>query len=81
MAKKHCNQTIGFAERLEQLLYDKNLSKKELGELIGVERKTVYSWLWGDTMPNSLYLARICKVLKISAEYLLFGEERGQNCS
>lgn len=80
MSKKHYNQTIGFADRLEQTLYDKDMSKKRLGELVGVGRSTVYSWCWGDVMPNSLVLARICTVLNVSADYLLFGE-RGQNGS
>ena len=73
MAKKHYNQTIGFADRLNQAMYDKDINATQLGRLVGMERKTVYSWQWGDSMPNSLILARICKVLGVSADYLLFG--------
>lgn len=78
--KKHYNQTVGFADRLQQAIYDKEISKKKLAELIGCDRRSVYEWCWGNTMPNSLLLARMCKVLNVSVDYLLFGE-RGQNGS
>lgn len=71
--KKHYNQTIGFADRLNQAMYDRDVNATQLAKLVGMERKTVYSWQWGDSMPNSLILARICKVLGVSADYLLFG--------
>lgn len=75
MGQKHYNQTVGFADRLNQILYDRNMNAVELGGAVGVERKTVYSWTGGYTMPNSLILARMCKVLRVSADYLLFGEK------
>lgn len=74
MAMKHYNQTVGFADRLNRAISDKGISKKKLGALIGCDRRTVYEWCWGDTMPNALLLARMCKVLNVSADYLLFGE-------
>ena len=74
--KKHYNQTVGFAERLNQALYERNISGQKLAKLVGMERKTVYMWTNGDVMPNSLILERICKVLNVSADYLLFGEKR-----
>ncbi len=78
MARRHYNQTIGFADRLNQTLYDRNMSATKLGGAVGVERKTVYMWTGGYSMPNALILARMCKTLNVSADYLLFGE-RGQN--
>lgn len=78
MAKKHYNQTIGFADRLNQAMYDCDMNASQLAKLIGMERKTVYTWQWGYAMPNSLILARICKVLGVSADYLLFGSGGGK---
>ena len=78
MAKQHYNQTIGFADRLNQAMYDKDMSGVQLAKLVGMERKSVYSWQWGYSMPNSLILARICKALDVSADYLLFGSGGGQ---
>lgn len=74
MAKKHYNQTIGFADRLNESMLDKKINNTQLAEKIGMERKSVSMWVNGYSMPNALILARMCKVLKVSADYLLFGE-------
>lgn len=76
MANKHYNQTIGFADRLNQAMYDNDMNAVQLAKLVGVDRRTVYMWQLGDTMPNALILARMCKVLCVSADYLLFGNKR-----
>ena len=54
---------------------NKNTSISQLAKMTGVSRGTIYSWQYGDTMPNSLILAKICKILDASADYLLFGED------
>ena len=81
MAKKHYNQTVGFADRLSKSMKTKNINNTKLAEMIGMERKTVSMWVNGYSMPNSLILARICKVLSVSADYLLFGERGDVNGS
>ena len=81
MAKKHYNQTVGFADRLNKAISDIGMSQKQLAEKIGMERKAVSMWANGYSMPNSLILARICKVLNVSADYLLFGERGDVNGS
>ena len=75
MAKKHYNQTVGFADRLSKSMKTKNINNTKLAEMIGMERKAVSMWVNGYSMPNSLILARMCKVLNVSADYLLFGEK------
>lgn len=77
MAKKHYNQTVGFADRLSKSMKTKNINNTKLAEMIGMERKAVSMWVNGYSMPNSLILARMCKVLNVSADYLLFGK-RGE---
>lgn len=74
--KKHYNQTVGFADRLVKAMYDNKVNNKQLAERIGMERKAVSMWVNCYSIPNSLILARICKVLNVSADYLLFGEKR-----
>lgn len=74
--KKHYNQTVGFADRLNQALYDRNISAQKLAKLVGMDRKTVYCWTNGYSIPNALILAKMCKVLHVSADYLLFGERK-----
>lgn len=75
MAKKHYNQTVGFADRLNEAISDIGMPQKQLAEKTGMERKAVSMWVNGYSMPNSLILARIYKVLNVSADYLLFGEK------
>lgn len=78
---KHYNQIVGFADRLNEAISDIGMSQKQLAEMIGMERKTVSMWVNGYLMPNSLILARMCKVLNVSADYLLFGKRGDANGS
>ena len=78
---KHYNQTVGFADRLNEAISDIGMPQKQLAENIGMERKAVSMWVNGYSMPNSLILARICKVLNVSADYLLFGKRGDVNGS
>lgn len=73
---RHYNQTVGFADRLENEIFRNGISKKKLAEMVGVDRRTIYEYCWGSIMPNALTLAKICKALNVSADYLLFGEKR-----
>ena len=52
----------------------KRNNKKELAKKIRRERKTVYAIFDGTSIPNALVLARLCKELNVSADYLLFGD-------
>ena len=52
MAKKHYNQAVGFADRLNEAISDIGMSQKQLAEKIGMERKTVSMWVNGYSMPN-----------------------------
>ena len=74
--RKHYNQTVGFADRLTKSMYDKEVNNTQLAKKIVMERNAVAMYVNGYSMPNSLILARICKVLNVSADYLLFGEKR-----
>ena len=76
MAKKHYNQTVGFADRLSQTMHDRGINIVQMAKRIGMERKSVSMWVNGYSMPNSLILAKMCKVLNVSADYLLFGERK-----
>lgn len=41
MAKKHYNQTVGFADRLNESMLAKKINNTQLAEKIGMERKSV----------------------------------------
>ena len=65
-----------MAIRLGQALYDSGMSQKELGEKIGVNRATVNYWCNHGTWPSAKYLPAICRTLGVSADWLLFGDEK-----
>lgn len=67
----------GFSERLraaikENEMYYVNVARK-------INKKTLASYLNGDTCPNAVNLARLCRVLNVSADYLLFGKNKEEN--
>lgn len=65
----------GFSNRLCEAIWSKQLTKKYVAEQIGVERKALYSYADGSTVPNAVILAKLCVVLGVSADWLLFGKE------
>lgn len=59
----------GMHERIEKEIYRQGKSKLEVCRACGMSRKTLYRSNYGNM--NSLYLARICAYLNVSADYIL----------
>lgn len=51
------------------------LTQEQLGELVGVTRQAVSKWESGQTVPDALTIAKLCKELNVSADYVLLGRE------
>lgn len=51
------------------------LTQEQLGALLGVTRQAVSKWESGQTVPDTITVARLCKVLHVSADYVLLGKE------
>lgn len=64
------------AIRLGQAIYKSGISQRELAEHIGVNPATISYWCNHGNWMSAKYLPAICKTLGISADWLLFGEER-----
>ncbi len=62
-----------FGERLKYTRLDKNLTQKELAQMLNVTGNTVHSWETDKQEPSMAMILKICKVLDVSIEYL-FGE-------
>lgn len=73
--KKKIYPLEGFADRLRNLWIASGKTQKEIAEQIGITRGTFESYIYADVMPNAFYLARICIVFNVSADYLLFGKQ------
>jgi transcriptional regulator with XRE-family HTH domain len=66
----------GFPERLTETIEAQGITTRQLCECTGKERKTIYAYKYGDRSPDAVTLARMCCLLQVSADYLLFGTKK-----
>ena len=64
----------GLWERIDNEIYKQKRTKKDVAKQCGFDRKTLY----GYHNISLVYFARLCSVLHVSADYLLFGKKRGR---
>ena len=76
MAKNRNYSPEGFPQRLKEAWFASGMTQKEVSERTGFDRKSINQWMNGDHVPNILALARLCRLFHVSADHLLFGEER-----
>lgn len=73
MSRKRTGTLYGFADRLDYLIYKNGYSYSQLAKRLGCDRKTVYEWKNGATMPNGVFIVRLSFLLHTSPNYLLLG--------
>lgn len=61
----------GFGEKFRKLRLSKNLTQKQLGEIVGLAASTVNHYEVGYSQPRLPELVRICSNLGVSSDYLL----------
>lgn len=66
---------MSLGERISQARKRAGLSQEQLGEQLGVSRQAVSKWESGQTNPDVSYVARMCRVLEVSSDWLLLEEE------
>jgi len=66
---------MDFATRLETLLKDKSLTKKELAELIEIRRPLISEWKKKKSFPYADIAVKISKTLGVTVEYLITGND------
>jgi len=59
--------------RLRQFRMQASLKQEELADKIGVAKKTLQRWEYGETSPKASDMTRLCQVLGISEGELLHG--------
>lgn len=64
----------GLWERINDEIRKQNRTKKDVAEQCGFNRKTLYGYC-NISLPN---LAKLCKELNVSADYILFGSNRNR---
>lgn len=64
-----------FGQRVERTRNKFNHTREELAEYIGTTPKIVYNVEKGISEPNLKFIYRVCERYKISADYLIFGDD------
>lgn len=64
----------GFWDRLDEIIYSRKRTKKDVAKQCGFSRRILSKRKDSNSYMILPYLARICSALNVSADYLLFGE-------
>ena len=64
-----------FSIRLKELRKETGLTQKQFAKALNTTDDSIYSWEKGRSQPSIEMIINICKVLSISADYLLGLEE------
>jgi transcriptional regulator with XRE-family HTH domain len=64
-----------FPERLAKLRIKRNFTQKSLGEKIGVAKSQIYRYEKGMSQPSLTVLQDLAIALRVSADYLIFGDD------
>lgn len=67
---------MSFADNMRVLREQKNLSKSELAQLVGVSHAAISYFESGQKMPNAVTAAKIAKKLDTTVEDLVNNERR-----
>jgi Predicted transcriptional regulators len=65
---------MSFADNLQLIRKEKQLSQEELAEKIGVSRQVISKWEQGSGYPETEKLLILSKELNVSLDYLMLGE-------
>jgi transcriptional regulator with XRE-family HTH domain len=65
---------MGFNNRLKEARLASGLTGAKLGEAIGCSKQNISHWEAGRFEPNLGYLAALCQVLDVPADWLLLGK-------
>ncbi|NBI08478.1 helix-turn-helix domain-containing protein [Colidextribacter sp. OB.20] len=71
--------TLG--ERIALARKQAGLSQEQLGDKLGVSRQAVSKWESDQTNPDVAYVAQMCRLLGVSSDWLLLGEESAQSAA
>lgn len=62
-----------FSKRLSDCFFKSQMSIKELSMKTGISLSAICRYINDGVIPSTACLAALCKGLKVSADYLLFG--------
>jgi transcriptional regulator with XRE-family HTH domain len=71
---------MSFAENLQSIRKEKQLSQEQLAEKIGVSRQAISKWEQGSGYPETEKLITLSQEFNVSLDYLMLGEMRIGEC-
>lgn len=73
---KEVVKSTKFANTIYSIRRDRNLTQKDLADLIGESDRTISKWENGTTVPDLCQIRNICKKLEISPSLLIKSEKK-----
>jgi transcriptional regulator with XRE-family HTH domain len=70
---------MSFADNLQAIRKEKQISQEGLAEIIGVSRQAISRWEQGSGYPETEKLIMLSKELNVSLDYLMLGEKSIDN--
>ena len=64
---------VKFPEMLRDLMNSKNLTMKELGEMVGKSESSVSYWLSGKVTPRIGVIQRLADIFNVTTDELIYG--------
>jgi transcriptional regulator with XRE-family HTH domain len=68
------NELNGFGERLKSAIKESGFSQKDVSEILQINQDTITNYVKEKSLPNADVLFRLCRLLKVSSDFLLFGK-------
>jgi transcriptional regulator with XRE-family HTH domain len=65
---------MNLGDRIKKERLDGKYTLRGLAEVIGVNDSTINQWELGKAVPNAKLLMKLCEYLKVSSDYILWGQ-------
>lgn len=72
---------MSLGERVALARKQAGLSQEQLGDKLGVSRQAISKWESDQTNPDVAYVAQMCRLLGVSSDWLLLGEDSAQSAA
>ena len=63
------NKKNFFSQQLRKIMFEKNLTQKDLGDLLGVKRPMISNWVTGFRNPSFNSIKKLAEALNVSVSY------------
>lgn len=70
-----------LSERIEKLIYEKNISRTELARQIGTKESTVRNWSVRDSSPSVEAAYKVAQYFGVTVEWLVTGTDKEDSLS